>query len=153
MRDLFGNEIKQETDEKPVKVKNLSPFDYLNSINMNKDNLMRDEYGINEQNEKTYNSWLVNKGLSYFIDTLEHSQNMNLYDMHLDNLMKYEYLLYSVRKRKRFSKWHKAINNETIDLIMNYYNISYYKAIDFIKILTKEQIDQIKNEYNDGKQY
>lgn len=155
MKDLFGNEIiePEQTEEVEQKVKKLSPFDFLNSINFSKTDLIRDEYGINEEREKQYSSFLINRGLSYFVDTIEHSQNMNMYDSFLDPIMANDYYLNSVRKRKRFSKWAKKINNKTIETIMEFYQVSYQKAIDFSKILTKEQLKVIEETLNNGKKY
>ena len=43
----------------------MSPFDYLNSINDTKQDLMVDDI-----TEKQYNAFMVNRGLSYFPDTV-----------------------------------------------------------------------------------
>ena len=42
-----------------------NPFDYLNAINYTKQNIM-----VDDLTEKGYNSFMVNRGLSYFNDTM-----------------------------------------------------------------------------------
>jgi hypothetical protein len=50
----------------------MSPFDFLNSINDTKKDLFDDP-----QAEKDYNSYLINRGLSYFPDTVLYANEMN----------------------------------------------------------------------------
>ena len=55
----------------------LSPFDFLNAINTTKEDLLEKD----PQNIKDYNPFMVNKGLSYFADTVMQANEMNrLYD-------------------------------------------------------------------------
>ena len=77
--------------------------DFLNSINDNKKNLMDED----ENCEKLYPPYIVNRCLSYFMDTILLTNEMNACS-HIDNKMQYDYYINSVRKRKRFSKWIKA---------------------------------------------
>lgn len=51
----------------------MNPFDVLNSINYTKKNLIDD--GVCE--EKQYLPFIINKGLSYFPDTLFHANEIN----------------------------------------------------------------------------
>ena len=118
-----------------------NPFDYLNSINSTKKNMMRGSEN-DELAEKQYNAFMVNRGLSYFQDTIALANEMNLRS-DLDNKMQYEFLLNLVRQRKRFSKWHKKDENKNIDLIAEYYNCSQRKAVEILSVLTEEQIDNI----------
>ena len=79
-----------------------SPFDFLNAINLTKANLMaEDDFVV-----KDYTPFMVNRGLSYFHDTVLLANEMNRYS-ELDNDIQFSFLLNSVTKRKRFSKWHK----------------------------------------------
>jgi len=87
-----------------------NPFDYLNSINVTKENMMRGSEN-DELAEKQYNAFLINRGLSYFQDTVALANEMNQ-RADLDYKMQYEFLLNLVRKRKRFSKWHKKNENQ-----------------------------------------
>ena len=56
----------------------MSPFEFLNAINFTKKNVMSDP-----ENEKYYNSFIINRSLSYFPDTVAIANEMNKYH-HLD---------------------------------------------------------------------
>ena len=74
--------------------------DYLNSINHVKKNLMDSE---DEFWEKKYPAYIINKCLSAFPDTIFYVNEMNR--MHfLDNKFQNDFLLNSIRKRKRFAQ-------------------------------------------------
>ena len=94
--------------------------------------------------EREYIPFLVNKSLSYFPDTLFHSNEMNLH-YHLPKQMQYDYLMYQIRPRKRFSKWLKKDNDKDVEYIMKYYNISNKRAIEYKSLLTKPQIQKIRD--------
>lgn len=101
--------------------------------------------------EKQYNAFLVNRGLSYFQDTVELANEMNL-RADLDNKLQYEFLLNLVRSRKRFSKWHKKDQDNMVDIVTQYYNCSQRKALEILKILTEEQFQQISETVLKGKE-
>lgn len=126
-----------------------NPFDYLNSINVTKKNMMRGSEN-DELAEKQYNAFLINRGLSYFQDTIALANEMNL-RADIDNKMQYEFLFNLVRQRKRFSKWHKKDENDKIDLICEYYKCSQRKALEIINTLTEEQVDTICQKLLKGK--
>ena len=90
----------------------MKPFDYINSINFTKKNLMRGTEN-DELAEKGYVPYITNKTLSYFTDTLLYANEMNRYHF-LDNKLQYEFYLNSIRKKKRFAKWAKADNNDAV---------------------------------------
>jgi len=126
-----------------------NPFEYLNSINVTKENMMRGSEN-DELAEKQYNAFLINRGLSYFQDTVALANEMNQ-RADLDYKMQYEFLLNLVRKRKRFSKWHKKDENKHVDLICEYYNCSQRKALEIINTLTSEQVESICKQMLKGK--
>lgn len=109
-------------------------FDYLNSINTNKKNLMVDDH-----TKKQYSPFMINRGMSYFIDTVMLANEMNAAHAHLDKDMQYQFYLKSVRKAKRFSKWFKADKSLVLDAIKEYYGYSYDKAVSAMSLLSEEQ--------------
>ena len=126
----------------------MKPFDFVNSINFTKKNLMRGSDN-DELSEKSYAPFLTNKSLSYFTDTLLYANEMNR--MHfLDNKLQYEFFLNSIRKKKRFAKWAKADKNDDLVMVSEYYQISLSKAKEAIKILTPEQLSTIRNKMEQG---
>ena len=115
-------------------------WDIINSINLNKKNL----YETGDITDKDYLPFIVNKSLSYFNDTLFHANEMNI-NYHLPKNMQYEYLLFQVRPRKRFSKWLKKTEDKDIEYISKYYNISNKRAKEYKSLLTKTQLQKIRD--------
>ena len=122
----------------------MNPFDYLNSINWTKKNIMKDDI-----DEKGYNAFLINRSLSYFQDTVSYANIMNQYH-HLDNRLQYDFYINIIRQRKRFSKWIKPETSEDIEVIMEYYGYSNEKARQALPLLSSEQLKQIKQKVDKG---
>ena len=122
----------------------MSPFDYLNSINDHKRNLM-----IDDMTEKSYNGFMINRSLSYFQDTIMFANVMNKYH-HIDNKLQYHFLINIIRKRKRFSKWIKPEQLSDIEVVKQYYGYSNEKAKQVLPLLSREQITIIKKKVSKG---
>jgi hypothetical protein len=122
----------------------MNHFDYLNSINSTKKDIMKDDL-----DEKAYNSFMVNRGLSYFNDTVIYANEMNKYS-HLDSRLQYDFLKQIIRKRKRFSKWTKADKTPDVDIVSKYYGYSKQKALEVLKILTPEQLQTLRIKVSTG---
>jgi hypothetical protein len=120
--------------------------DYLNSINFTKDYLMD---GGDSQWEKKYPSFIVNKCMSGHIDTVMFANEMNL-NHQLPTKLQYDFLINTVRKRKRFSPWLKKEKIQDLDAVKSYYGYSNEKAQQALKILSKEQITFIKQKLDVG---
>jgi hypothetical protein len=119
----------------------MSPFDFVESINSRekKDILLEEP-----EAEKKYSSFLTNKALSYFNDTLGHANRMNML-YHLDNKLQYHYYLNIIRPRIRRSKWYKKVDIPDLELIQNYYGYNAKQAQEALSILSPDQIRIIKN--------
>ena len=115
--------------------------DYLNAINYTKEPLMDTE---DEIWEKKYPPFIVNKALSGFPDTIMYANEMNQ-NHHLDKKLQFDFLLNSIRKRKRFTPWLKAKKVSNLEYVKEFYGYSNEKAKSALTILTKEQIKTIKN--------
>ena len=124
--------------------KKLSPFDFLNSINITKQYLMVDDIV-----EKQYVPFMVNRTLSYFPDTVLIANEMNRYH-HLDKKLQYDFLINIVRKRKRFTKWMKREKSADVDIVKEFYGYSDEKAHQALEILTPDQLKIIKNKVSKG---
>ena len=122
----------------------MNHFDYLNSINLTKQDIMVDDIC-----EKAYNSFMVNRGLSYFPDTIIIANEMNRHHQ-ADNKLQYHFLINIIRKRKRFSKWAKAQKESDIDAVKEYYGYSNEKARQALTLLSPDQITIIKNKVSKG---
>ena len=117
---------------------NISPFDFVNSINDTKVNIIVDKWS-----EEEYNPFIVNKALSFTPDTVIYANEMNSRP-HLGKTLQYNFLINIVRKKKRFSKWIKKEKIEAIDVIKEYYGYNTEKARQAVSILSEKQIENIK---------
>ena len=122
----------------------MNPFTFLNSINFSKEDVMVDDVA-----EKGYNSFLINRSMSYFYDTVGIANVMNRYH-HLDNKLQYHFLINIIRKRKRFSKWMKPETESDIEVIKEYYGYSNDKAKQVLSLLSPENIKIIKQKVSKG---
>lgn len=124
--------------------KKLGPFDFLNDLNYNKENLIVDDI-----TEKAYLPFMINRGLSYFQDSISAANLMNQYH-HLDNKLQNDFLINILRRRKRFSKWEKQTLDNDIEVVKEYYGYSNDKAKQILDLLSKEQIKNIKQKVDKG---
>ena len=122
----------------------MNPFEYLNAINDTKKDIMVDDIA-----EKGYSSFMVNRGLSYFNDTVLFANEMNR-NHHLDNRLQFDFLINIIRKRKRFSKWEKKKIDGDIEVIKEYYGYSNSKALQVHSLLTPDQIKILYKKVNKG---
>jgi len=117
------------------------PFDYVNQILHGKKQLI-----IDEVTEKGYEPFLTNRALSQHKDCVLFANEMNQRH-HLDKKMQNDFLLNTVRSVKRpFAKWAKSEKNNDIECIKLVYGLSDSKALDVLRLLTKEQLQQLKEE-------
>ena len=119
----------------------MSPFEFIKSISSSKKDIM--------ENEKDYNAFMINRGLSYFPDTVIYANEMNKFH-HLDSRLQYSFLINIIRKRNRFSKWNKSIESENINAIKRYYNYSNEKARDVLPLLSNKNLKIIRGRINHG---
>lgn len=131
-------------------VKKLTPFDFINDISFGKKDIMR---GTDNDSsiEKQYNQFIVNRGLSYFPDTILYVNEMNIRTV--GNREHFTFLLHAIKPKKRFSKWVKLEDEENLEIVSEYFNYSKKRSREALKILTTKQIDEIKQYfYKGGKQ-
>ena len=83
------------------------------------------------------------------MDTIMYANEMNQYSM-IDNKLQFDYLLNSIRPRKRFSPWAKKEINSDIDLIKEYYGYSNRKAEEAMSILSSSQLEYIRTKLYKG---
>tara|TARA_B100001123_G_C15179515_1_gene974793 strand:+ start:461 stop:841 length:381 start_codon:yes stop_codon:yes gene_type:complete len=122
----------------------MSPFDYLKAINETKEDVM-----LTSQDEKKYSSFIVNRGLSFFMDTIFQSNEVNR-NHHLDSRLQFDYLLNSIRQKKRYSKWLKPEKLNDLEVVKEYYGFSNGKAKDALSVLSKDELAFIKDKLNQG---
>ena len=120
--------------------------EYLNAINFTKKNLMDSD---DELWKKKYPAFIVNKLLSAFSDTIMLVNEMNR-NHFLDKDMQFQFLLNSIRSKKRFSPFLRANKLKDIECVKEYYGYSNDKAKSALDILTNDQIKLIKEKLYKG---
>ena len=120
--------------------------DYLPAINHTKKNLMNSD---DPMWEKKYPAFMVNKVLSGFSDTIMLCNEMNR-NHFLDRDMQFQFLLNSIRSKKRFTPFLRASKIKDIECVKEYYGYSNEKAKSALDILTNEQLKLIKDSLYKG---
>jgi hypothetical protein len=120
--------------------------EYLNSLNVTKENLMDSD---DPMWVKKYAPFIINKCLAPFNDTVMFVNEINMRH-HLDNKLQYDFLLNTIRPKKRYAPWVKADKLKNLEYIKEYYGYSNEKAKQALSILNDDQITTIKNSLNKG---
>ena len=120
--------------------------DYLKEINTDKNPVM--DSG-DEMWERKYPPFIVNKCLAPFPDSIHLVNEMNI-NCHLDHKLQFDFLLNSLRARKRFTPWLKADKIDDLEYVKEYYGYNNEKARSALKVLSDEQIKAIKDSLNKG---
>ena len=120
--------------------------DYTNAINFTKEPLLDSE---DEQWEKKYPSYIVNKCIAPFPDSVMLVNEINQLH-HLDKRLQFDFLINSLRPRKRYAPWMKAKKLKSLDNVKEYYGYNNEKAKAALDILNDEQISAIKERLNKG---
>ncbi len=122
----------------------MNPFEYIKAINAHKD-IMKDD----ALTEKEYTPFLVNRGLSFFQDTILQVNEMNRCHF-LDKKLQFDYLLNNIRPRSRWSKWLKPDKIENLEIVKTYFGFGNEKAKDALEVLSDTQIEKIKAQFTEG---
>ena len=123
----------------------MTPFDFVNQILQGKQQLI-----VDDLTEKEYVSFLTNRSLSYHKDCILFANEMNTRH-HVDAKMQNDFLLNTVRSRKRpFTKWAKSEKSEDIECIKIIFGYSNSKAREALRLLSDEQIQELKRKTDIG---
>ena len=119
----------------------MSVFDIINNISSSNNTM--------EYHESDYKQRVINKGFSYFIDSILYVNEVN--QRHgLTNKQHYDYLFNSLRKKQRRSKWFKKTPLDNVDLVMQTYKYSQTKAEEALKLLSEEQLNALQKKFERG---
>ena len=119
---------------------------YLKSLNETKEHLLDSD---DPMWEMKYSPYIINKCLAPFNDTIMLVNEMNMRH-HLDSKLQYDFLLNTIRSKKRYAPWVKASKLKDLEYVKEYYGYSNEKAKAALKILDNEQINTIKSSLNKG---
>lgn len=126
----------------------LTPFEFIKAASQTKKDLIgEDDYP--EMAEKQYVAFIVNRGFSYFEDTILHANEMNQ-RAHLFDGAQFNYYRGALRTRNRFSKWHKSEKNVDLDAIQEVYQCSRNIAKMYSKALSAEQMQVVHSKLSKG---
>jgi hypothetical protein len=141
------------------KVKKVSFFDILNNLNggtkspdmFSEVEACQDNPISSHEIEGAYLPFMINRGLSYFKDTVLYANEMNGIASSLPAKMQYDFYRHALRPRKRFSKWFKK-EKDTADVavIKEHYGYSTEKALEALPLFSREQLDELHALHDKG---
>jgi len=118
----------------------MTPFDYVTSVTSDK-KYISDIDG--------YIPFIINKSLSYNVETLLYANEMNI-NSSIDKKLQYDYYFNIIPKKKYYSKWIKKTENSNLDLVRRYFQCNIAKAKTTLKLLSKEQLETIRKKFEQG---
>ena len=118
---------------------------WLNSINQTKKNLIDEDPSL----EKDYSPYVINRCLSGHLDCIMFVNEMNKYHF-LPKKIQYDFLLNSLRTKKRFAPWLRKDTIKDLDNVKRYYGYSDEKAKQALRILSKKQLNFIRSKFETG---
>ena len=123
----------------------MNPFDFVKEILQGKKQLI-----VDDLTEKEYNPFIINRSLSYHKDCVLYANEMNRRHF-LDKKLQNDFLLNTVRSQKRpFAKWIKIEKSDDLECIKQVYGFSDSKAREALRLLSKDQIQQLKEQTDTG---
>ena len=123
----------------------MSPFDFVKEILQGKKQLI-----VDDLTEKEYNPFIINRSLSYHKDCVLFANEMNKRHF-LDKKLQNDFLLNTIRSQKRpFAKWVKPEKSEDLECIKTVFQFSNTKAKEALRLLTKQQIQKLKEQTDIG---
>jgi hypothetical protein len=143
--NLLGVEAPRPTEDIDTKRPRVSPWDIIDAINTHNTELVTEDNEAQCKKEAYY----VFRALSMGADTVILANEMNA-RYHLDFQLQFDFLINTIRPRKRYNKWLKP---ETIDVLKDvceYYGYSMAKARQVLPLLTLDQLLLIKQRLNKG---
>ena len=114
------------------------PFEFVTAISETKKDLMRN----GSARESDYVPFLVNRALSYHADAVLYANDMNCMPT-MPKVMQHDYLMESLRPRRRFSKWYKPDSSLAEEVVSAEYGYSRARAREALAVLRDDQIKQL----------
>lgn len=121
----------------------MNPFDFVKSVTETKENIF-------DGNEKDYNSFVINKALSFNVDCVFIAQELNKYSQ-VPKHAQYLLWLNSIEKKRRYGKWVKKESMpDDIELIKEAYGYSDSKALTVLSLFTDKQLLELREILSKG---
>ena len=122
----------------------MNPFDFVSAVSYTKQDIMPDTLA-----EKAYNPFITNKALSYHQDSVLFANEMNS-RYHLDHRLQFQFLINTLRQRKRFSRWEKSEKFQDLDVVKEYYGCSSKRAEEYLSLLDDDSILKLNENMSKG---
>ena len=119
----------------------IGPFEYVKSIN--------EKSGMYDLSG--YNPYLTNRAFAFHIDTILFAEEMNQHHA-LSPQLQYDFYYHSVRKGKRFGFPSKVEDDHNLHHVMEYFQCSKQKAMEYLQVLTHSDISDIISSSDKGGQ-
>jgi hypothetical protein len=142
--DLFGDPVPVLVEETVTKPKENILFDILNDLYYQKFNMMRIDP---DRLKKEYSPYVINRFVKGNIDCLLDAQQMNL-NPFLDKELQYDYYIYALSKKKRYSKYNKKDKEEELmKYLKDYFSFSTEKSKVALSLLSEETKGMLYDKY------
>jgi hypothetical protein len=129
--------------------KEFDTFTIVRAISKGKPNYFADNQ-MQTMAEKEYSAFLINKALSFFVDTVLYANEMNQRG-HLENRLQHDYLINTVRPMYRQpERWPKPQKDDDIKAVMEYYSCNYNRAKEYVMVLSEDHLSEIHERTKKG---
>lgn len=117
------------------------PWHFAKSISHTKEYLLHEDVDV-----KSYakDSYIINRILSFHMDCVFYVNEMNLWASIIEPQAQYDFLLYSIRGRRRNLKWVKGDKSIYVPFVQKYFGYNRMKAEEACNVLTIAQLEEIK---------
>jgi len=122
----------------------MKPGDYLRAMNYTKEDLF-----VEPQADKDYSPYVINRCLSYFIDTVMYVNEMNRFP-EIPKKEQFNYFKSSIRQRKRFSNWVKKVEDNNVEIVKEALNMSTRRATEIVDVLTDKDMEILRSRVYKG---
>jgi hypothetical protein len=110
-----------------------TPFDYINTINN------KTGYEWDETDDKSYNPFIINRGLSNNMQTVIFANMMNSASI-ISKKMQFDFYYHGVPKGRRFDKWAKGESaSDLVKLVSETLHINMQRAAECVSLMSDEQ--------------
>lgn len=145
MIDLNGQAVEVKVEEPEYKRTKIALFDWLTDLNYDKKYLFREDTATD------FASFMINRGMSQNVETIMYANELNKH-CQLTKEQVHDFYFYILTRKKRFAKWAKQSGDdkEELDLIIKHYGVNRLRAIEYLKLLTPEDLQTIKAAHDVG---
>jgi len=125
----------------------MSVWKLVNDLSHEKKGLYRSDAAW----DKEYQPFIINRAFSYHPDTVMLANEMNRMN-HLQKAAQNDYYHGIVRKRKRWSPWHKAAPVGDVEILKEVYGYSDRRATEALAMIPKAELERMKARWTKGGQ-